>query len=253
MDLIGQPIIVLDLETAHSADDCRLCARSLEEHLAGPTNFDLTGRHVGVHRHEPIGWEDKLALGLSIGCWWDYRDSRIHWFDVHMLENTVRNFVATTPLLVSFNGIAFDFPLMRAVLRQEAAQMEYDDHHNATAVWYEKSARLSQLCDDFTSLCATSYDVLAEIWRVDPARKFEHGLNSLDAIAQANGYGAKLSHGAQAPRDWREGRYAQVLNYYQDDVLKTKSLFEQIVDTGTLLRGDGQSIRLRCPLDLVEG
>lgn len=49
------------------------------------------------------------------------------------------------------------------------------------------------------------------------------------------------------------GRHAQVCNYVMDDVLKTKALFEQIVVTGVILRGDGQLIRLRNPLDVVEG
>ena len=103
---------------------------------------------------------------------------------------------------------------------------------------------LRELCDTFKTLCATSYDILHEIWRVDPARKFEAGLNSLDAISQANGLGPKLSSGAQAPRDWQAGRYAQVIEYCMDDVWKTKALFERICAGEPILRGDGQPIVL---------
>jgi hypothetical protein len=103
------------------------------------------------------------------------------------------------------------------------------------------------LCDAFKALAAISYDILAEIWRVDPKRKFERGLNSLDAIAQANGLGAKLSNGAQAPRDWAAGRHADVVNYCADDIYKTMALFETICTTGQILRGDGKAIQLPIP------
>ena len=107
---------------------------------------------------------------------------------------------------------------------------------------------LCDLCDTFKTLCAQSYDILAEIWKVDPARKFEPNLNSLGAISQANGLGTKLSHGAQAPRDWQAGRYAQVIEYCLDDVWKTKALFERISRGEPILRGDGQPIKLRLPV-----
>ena len=92
-----------------------------------------------------------------------------------------------------------------------------------------------------------SYDILAEIWAVDPDRRFERSRNSLDAISQANGYGAKEMDGAMAPRLWAQGHHAEVINYNLGDVIKTKQLFEQIVATGEILRGDGQPILLRSP------
>ena len=219
----------------------------LISHMAGCSYCPPGNTRTGYER---LGWDNKPALGLSVGCYWDYRDSRTHWFDVPTLEETIRHVVATQPLLVSFNGIAFDFPLMRGLLRQQADALGKKE--SGFGLLEAAHDVLQILCDAFKTLCASSYDILAEIWRIDPDRKFEPGLNSLGAISQANGYGAKLSHGSQAPRDWREGRYATVLNYCQDDVLKTKVLFEQIIVTGEILRGDGQPIRLRCPLDLVE-
>ena len=241
--------IILDLETARSADDCRHCGQSQDAHeenlytgtpLVCPGEYELP---IGtpLPQFEAIGWNNKPALGLSIGAYWDYQDSRIHWFDEHTLAATVQLFVQRQPLLVSFNGIGFDFPLMRGLLRRQA------EHNGALSGIEEPLPWLVALCDTFKAQCATSYDLLAEIWKVDPDRKFERGLNSLDAIAQANGLGAKLSHGAQAPRDWAAGRYADVLNYCADDVYKTKMLFEQIVEYGEILRGDGEPIALPAP------
>jgi hypothetical protein len=208
--------VVLDLETLRSADDCRWCARAQEDHLD-------TQSHV----YTPLGWEDHVALGLAIGCYYHYQDACLHWFDRATLAGTVRFFLDTAPLLVSFNGIGFDFALMATLLREEDS--------------------LLTLADTFTAFCAGSYDLLAEIWKADPTRTFERGLNSLDALSRANGYGAKEMTGSDAPRLWAQGRYAEVLNYCQGDVLKTKALFEQVLATGSLVRGDGRVLGLVLP------
>ena len=239
-------IVVLDLETAHSAEDCRHCGQPQTRH----ENLTAEGwpagtpevwkcRRDGTDLFDPLGWGNKAALGLSIGCVYWYAGDRYEFFDVHTLAQTMRHVVDTQPLLVSFNGIAFDFPLMRGLLRQCAEAL--NDSDPGTAVWLEG------ICDAFQTLCATSYDLLAEIWQVDPARKFERGLHSLDAISQANGLGAKAMTGAQAPRLWQEGRYAEVLNYCQGDVRKTKALFELICAGKPILRGDGTPMTLPPP------
>jgi hypothetical protein len=229
--LAGANIVVLDLETARSADDCRYCGAALEGHARG-----VYGHY---HAHEPIGWDRKVDLGLSIACYYDYTDDNLHWFDCFTLEATVRCFVTRQPLLVSFNGIGFDFPLMRGLLRRDAKESDV----SAPAVL--------EICDRFEILCAYSYDILAAIWKADPARKFERGLNSLGAISVANGYGTKELDGALAPRWWAQGRYAEVLNYCAGDVDKTRRLFEQIVATGQILRGDGRALGLPPPVMLA--
>jgi hypothetical protein len=235
--LPGKNCLVLDLETAHSADDCQYCGQEASDHLSlsggGHCGHLLTT--VPGSTFARIGWDNTRALGLSVGCYFDYQDMAVHWFDGPTLEATVASFVERQPLLVSFNGIQLDFRLMRALLREG-----------------EDPLRMA-LCDTFKVLCAASYDILAEIWKADPARKFERGLNSLGAISEANGYGAKAMDGVQAPRLWRAGRYAEVLNYCAGDVDKTRRLFEQILTTGTLLRGDGEPITLPLPPQMPEG
>jgi hypothetical protein len=227
-------IVVLDLETAHSADDCRRCGAAAEWHAPG-----VYGHSGDAHAYEPIGWDRKVDLGLSIGCYYDYADDRLHWFDRATLEATVRCFVTRQPLLVSFNGIGFDFPLMRGLLRRDAKESDVC----APAVL--------EICDRFKILCAYSYDILAAIWKADPARKFEPGLNSLGNISVANGYGAKEMDGALAPCLWAQGRYAEVLNYCAGDVDKTRRLFEQILATGEIRRPDGRSLGLPPPALVV--
>ena len=249
--------IILDLETAHSADDCCQCGMPAEAHGLDNRCDTPTLRTIGA-RYTRLGWDNKAALGLSIGCYWASIDQRCHFFDVYTLEATVRSFVEQQPLLVSFNGIAFDFPLMRGLLRAHADRVRQGDTSDSLFtgtrgedITVDHAADLAQglmdLCDAFKTLCAQSYDLLQAVWAVDPTRKFEPGLNSLDALSQANGLGIKLSHGAQAPRDWRDGRYAQVINYCQDDVYKTKALFEMVCEGTPLLRGNGKPIVLPPP------
>lgn len=247
--LEGKNVVILDLETEKSADDCRHCGRTVERHQNLTQDWEGDVPPVlhcqedgGARVYARLGWDNKAALGLSIGCYWDYRDSRINWFDVSTLEETIRHFVETQPLLVSFHGIGFDFPVMEGVLRQAG------DTWLASAPESEEGSRAHRYADRFRSLAASSYDILTEIWHQHWDVRPPKGTCMLDAIAQANGYGAKLRHGAQAPRDWRDGRHAKVLNYCQDDVYVAKALFEQILTTGQILRGDGAPLALPIPL-----
>ena len=155
------------------------------------------------------------------------------------LEATMAHLVERQPLMVSFNGIGFDFSLMRGLLRQEVD----DPASHPTMLgpdfvdWQERTIAL---CDQFKLLAAQSYDILAEIWRVDSENKYVKGLNSLDAICQANGLGKKTGDGAQAPRDWAAGKIAKVLNDCSNDVLLTKRLFELVLtNDGTIQRSNG--------------
>ena len=231
--------VVVALATQASADDCRHCSLENVEPL------HLAGRCQGVayvgHSFEPMGWENTIDLGVSIGCFWSYAEGRMHWFDAYTLEDTVRSFVMARPYLVSFNGILHDFPLLRGLLRREADRLVAEDGAEILA------QDLRDLCDTFTTLCAASYDIWQAIWQVASTRTFEPALHSLDAISQANGLGAKLSHGAQAPRDWQAGRVAQVIEYCLDDVWKTKALFEMVCEGKPLIRGNGEPVYLPKP------
>lgn len=244
IDLAGLNVVVLDIETLKSADDCRHCGTAKEAHAPDQRRGDGSlwvwpcpdGRPAS---YAGIGWERKADLGLSIGCYWSYADMRLHWFDRHTLEATMRLFVEAKPLLVSFNGIQFDFSLMRGLLRQQA-----DDGHEC-ALWGDQ-VRL--LCDQFKALCASSYDLLAEIWTLRPEDKLVRGLNSLDVLCRANGLPLKEMDGASAPRLWAQGRYAEVLTYCAGDVERTRLLFEMVCAGKPIIRGDGESLRLPPPM-----
>lgn len=220
-ELVGHNIVVLDTETLRSADECRICG-------SYPSDY--------AHKCQPWGWNNKTALGLSIGCAYHYNDDRYEFFDSYTLEGFVTRCVGGKPLLVSFNGLTHDFVLMRGLLRQAADEAAQDE-----------LVYLHALCDAFKALCAQGYDLLAAIWALDPGRKLESGLNSLDAICQANGLLAKEMDGAKAPRLWQQGRYAEVIQYCMNDVVRTRALFEMVCAGQPILRGDGRPITLPLP------
>jgi len=221
--LEGTNCIIFDVETKRSAQDCLHCGEEQDvcvQRWLAPES---------LHRFEPIGWDRKGVLGLSIGCFWDYQDQRLHFFDVFTLTETLQSWVDRQALLVSFNGASFDAPLLLAQLQ-------------------DGQDSLQALSAAFYGLMLRGYDILAVVWQADAARKFARGLNSLGALSVANGLGAKEMDGALAPRLWAQGRHAEVTNYVASDVLKTKGLFELIVTQGSILRGDGLPIRLPRPI-----
>lgn len=83
-----------------------------------------------------------------------------------------------------------------------------------------------------------------------PVGKTIRGLNSLGALAEANGLAPKAMDGATAPRLWSQGRYADVINYCLGDVLLTKALFELVLAGHPIQRAGGRDVVLRHPFPL---
>lgn len=232
----GTNIVVLDLETLRSARDCRHCGYPDAAHGIGSAYCppEAESEHHD-DTYAPIGWDDHVALGLSIASYWDYADGLVHWFDMHTLEATMRLFVERQPLVVGFNSKQFDLSLMGTVYRhQERMDSQYE-------------LQVLSLCEAWADLATRSYDLLDEIWRIDPDRKYERGLNSLDALCQANDLPRKEMDGATAPVLWRQGHIAEVVTYNVGDVLRTKALFELVCAGTPILRGDGKPIQLPVP------
>jgi Predicted 3'-5' exonuclease related to the exonuclease domain of PolB len=237
--------------------DCRHCGEPEEAHgdhaeCAFPLRLEL--ELPSSYTYIPIGWDDHATLGLSIGCYYSYKDTRIHWFDRDRLYATMQHLVETAPLLVSYNGLAFDGPLMRAVLLEHmdrliAGQAPVRGEVRATLGKAQRETHA--LCDAFAARWTRGYDVLHELWRAFDAEadgtKYGQGLYSLDAVARANELGGKTGHGSQAPRDWAAGRWAAVLEYCQYDVYLTKALFERACTGLPVCRGDGEARVVRPP------
>lgn len=220
MSLQGQNIIVFDCETLRSADACIHCDRDKKDFDMPPSCSDEMG-------HVTIGWENKAELSLSVMCFYDYKDEQYSFVGIEGIENFMRSVVVRQALMVGFNSVAFDGPLLRAILRNQ-------------------DPPLHGLCDVFKAQMAQSYDILREIWKLDSKNHFAKG-NSLGAIRIANGLAPKEMDGATAPRLWAQGEQERVREYCKGDVAATKQLFEWACEGRSFLRGNGLPITLPRP------
>lgn len=238
-------LIVLDLECAKSPEACRYCGKSREQHMPGV----MVCRTEDALALDPsrsyaaLGWNDTPALGLSIGCYWSYARQRLVWFDTPSLEDTVRFLVASEPYMVSFNGIGFDFVVMRGLLRRQAEVL----FNGGDPPQQAQAAALHALCDAFKVQAARSYDLLAAIWASDPAGKRVRGVNGLDALCQANGIRGKSLASAAMPGLWQAGAVATVANHCGEDVYATMALFELAIAQGSLARLGAPRVTIPAP------
>jgi hypothetical protein len=219
--LEGTNVCVVGLETRQRPDDCRHCGRP--GHAHGDHRSAQSCPQDAAHPwtcYERIGWDDHAALGLSHGCYCDYQTGQTYWFEPSTLEGTIHYWVLRQPLLVSFNGLGLHFPLLQTVL----THAEWMDSEADRETWH--------LAERFATLCATSYDILATIWEVDPASRFIRGRNTLAALARANGLGPDAMDG---PMDC------------QQEMLRTQGLFERILAGEPLRRGDSSALHLPHP------
>jgi hypothetical protein len=185
----------------------------------------------------PDGWNDKAAIGISIGAYYSYLDNQIHFFDFPTLEKTVTSLTMQKPRIVTFCGTRFDLKVMRALLRQKA------DTQGT-----ERRAELKFLCDEFKKVCEQGYDILSEIQLIDKGQKRVKGTNTLNNILIANALGKKIGEGKDMPGLWKQGQYATVVNYLVDEIYKLRKLYEHIIrNEGMLLRLNAQPVKVRVP------
>lgn len=203
-------ILVLDLETLYSADDCRHCGLEQSRHQRGDERRTCPTREGTTY--QAITWNEPAMMSISIGGYYSCMWNRIFWFDAGTVEATMTRLCAMDPppLMVSFNGQGFDAPLMLRCAFPTSLESQ--------------AAEAQHVCAQWKSLWAASYDLLAEIVKADPGSQ-RKGVNNLDALREANGLARTPIGGKDIPRLWREGRYAEVLNHCADDIMATYKFF----------------------------
>lgn len=159
---------------------------------------------VGIEYCE--GWRDFKGMGVSVVCAYDYNEER---YRVFLKDNfsSLQALFDQHDLLVGFNNLRFDNPLLGA--------------------------------SELLAPAFKSYDILREIWQaagIGPEFRFPTHLGyGLDAVLRANLPGmAKSGDGAMAPIWWQQGEIGKVVDYCLEDVRLTKRLFDIIMDTGEL-------------------
>ncbi len=164
------------------------------------------------------GWKDHKGQGISVLCAYDYTQDRYRVF----CDDNLRGFqdlVDGGSLVIGFNSQHFD----------------------------------DQVCNAHGLQVKTGYDLLREIYKalgLDPfPSKYgpEYRGFSLDAMAVANGLGAKSGQGSLAPVDWQQGRVGSVVDYCLQDVRITKGLVDLVLSGTPLFAPDGRKLFLRKP------
>ena len=180
--------IVLDLETQKLSDEVE----------GGWNNIKDFGVAVAVLWHEGhyqegffsvhADWnEDSLKPAIDA-----LSDKGVYIWDIDLLIS----YLESAPAIVSFNGINFDYE----VLRPYGLQPE---------LLYHKS-----------------FDILDQL-----KKKLGHRV-SLESVAQATLGVGKTGSGVEAVRFWKEGKIDAVIDYCKQDVDITKRIYEFIQKHG---------------------
>lgn len=212
--------IVVDVESAENPEKCIYC------------DYDNAIDHQKERYHDytPIGWENRLGYGISIGCYWDFWRNDHGMFDSYTLPGFIKLVVERKAMLISFNGLGFDFPLMYAIMMNKVKK----DH--------ELYERVSFLAKRFEEIYKSSYDILHEVKM--KSRRSHKGLNTLNSLCEHNGIAVKSGSGKEAPELWKQRRVAQLVEYCLHDVMITKKLCETISSNEGLIKREDDSIQI---------
>lgn len=162
----------------------------------------------------PTGWEGARRgdCGLASMVLYDTNTGRYHVYDRSTLANGVAHLNAAG-LLVSFDGLAFDTPVLEHLAGESILPPQYDimakvrDAMDAEYGRWRPGSKLGQLCRRTIGL-------------------------------------EKSGHGEHAPKLYHEGRYAELIDYNLNDVFLTRVLFNHIMDHGFVVMPCGESIDL---------
>lgn len=162
-----------------------------------------------------IGWKpDRLfMMGVSWACSWDRKRGLQHYQEEGLA--TLARRIEDADLVVSFNGIRFDIPLLCGYMKQEI--------------------RVTRHCD------------LLAIIHKSTGRRY-----SLAQMAEANLPHSKTGTGGHAPDLFRSGRLDLLATYCQRDVELTRDLFFLAASRGWLYSPDGKEILCPVPAGLPQ-
>lgn len=168
--------------------------------------MDLKGKNIVVYDLEikkPIseckgGWTGYEEMGISVGACFDYRSSRHHIFMDDNIAQLVGRLNEADTLVVAFNHIGFDNPLLRGngfALNLDETLRNYDMLHvSRKGAGLEPNARV--------------------------------GGFKLDDHLEALRLPKKLGDGADAPGLWQKKAIGALADYCLNDVFSERALFE---------------------------
>lgn len=180
-----------------------------------------------------VGWKDYDKMGISVGCAYDYIAGEYKVFMEDNLQELV-DLLNDADLVVAFNQIGFDNPLLRATCNVLSLQRRL-----------KIDAELM------------NYDMLAESRLGAKADKFAKGFKLDDHLKATFGQAfMKTEDGANAPLLWQNAQLGKLVSYCLADVHRERMLFEHVWSNGRMSNGKGAPYEVRSPqaiLGLVAG
>ena len=162
------------------------------------------------------GWEGAISQGgVSALCLWDSIDENAVFYDDHCLDTAALH-LEDADVVVSFNGKAFDVPLIERHLR--------------------RTLHLKEHIDVF-ELAKKGLERYGKPWKG----------NGLDALSSKTVHRGKNGVGSHAPQLVAEGHWAELFTYCLRDVVLTRDLLTFARRNGYIFDKDGQVLPLDVP------
>lgn len=188
--------------------------------------FDLETRNeCGTPQ---VGWKDYLKMGISVGCLFDFRSMDSLVFMEDNLVDLGRR-LDTADMVVGFNILGFDVPLLEATLGPKWAGILPHVKTYDLLYWSRVSTGWSPT-----------------------GGRFPRGLKLDDHLLGTFGQAhLKTADGAQAPSMWQEGRIGELVSYCLADVKREAMLFKHVWNGLPVKTQEHGDKKLKPPQDVL--
>lgn len=177
------------------------------------------------------GWDNPEAMGVSIACAYHYGQAAYRFYcrdSERDNMNALAGMLSSADLVVGFNQVSFDSRVLNGVGAPYTARFEMDLLRLILETWWQLDVPAKD-----------------EPWPANyPAKQQYFAGWGLDEIAQATINLGKTGHGADAPKKWKAGMLADVINYCRDDVMLARFLFEHILKHRWVKNAKGEQVEL---------
>ncbi len=177
--------------------------------------FDVESRTIPTREQFQRIGEIGHEVGIAVACSYEFSSGE---YQVFMQDNMAGlvDLINTADLVATFNGVAFDIPILRSVAAEAGLKLKSDAE-------------------------IPHYDMLLSSWDgAGVARGYRGGGFKLDGHLKATLGMAKTGNGAMAPVLWQAGKIGELTTYCLADVHRERMLFEHCWKAGELACDHGR-------------